>query len=53
MVKTEQAFCQSYFDEADMLTNCTCGKCQYQCYVCGEYYLPSDVRAYAHARGRC
>lgn len=24
-----------------------------QCYGCGEYYLPSDVRAYAHASGAC
>ncbi len=26
-IKVEQCFCQSYYDENNILQDCTCGKC--------------------------
>ena len=26
--KTEQCFCQSYYDDDNVLQDCTCGKCE-------------------------
>ena len=28
ITKTEQCFCQSYFDDENKLRDCTCGKCK-------------------------
>lgn len=49
MKKTQQCFCQSYYDDNNVLQDCTCGKCEKDsskdkfCPVCNTNTLQPEV----------
>lgn len=45
-MNTEQYKCQSYYDNNNVLTNCTCGKCQEE-----QDALNGQAEAEARAKG--